>query len=228
MKIGYLKQAWLVLTLALGFGGALAGVEVWLRPRIEANKLEATIKRIPKLVDGASASVSAQFRPEMVTVGEGAARTTYEVFWAISEDAQQMGWVVHASGKGFADTIELLIGLDPSAEEILGVSILDQKETPGLGNEIADVGTPKDKGFLWQFYHYGFRADEPLVVTTASPKITEGNRVKAVTGATISSKAVAEILNDALSKELRRKLSAARGRGPVRRDAPAELEKEVP
>mgnify|MGYP001286469576 CR=1 FL=1 len=37
MKVKYISQAWLVILLSLSFGGALAGVDVWLAPLIEAN-----------------------------------------------------------------------------------------------------------------------------------------------------------------------------------------------
>jgi len=215
MKAKYIKEAWLVLTLALGFGAALAGVETWLRPRIEANKLEATLREIPNLVDGADPNASRQVAvdpnqgPVIVTAGEGAGQEPHEAFRAIDRNGEQIGWVVKAGGKGFADRIEVLIGLDAQAFSITGLSILDHKETPGLGNEIEEMGTEQKRGFLWQFRHYGFEADTPLKVTKASPKSQEGNKVKAVSGATISSRSVCDIINEALSHELLKKLADA-------------------
>ena len=38
MKVKYISQAWLVLVLALSFGGALAGVDVWLQHLIVAHR----------------------------------------------------------------------------------------------------------------------------------------------------------------------------------------------
>jgi Na+-translocating ferredoxin:NAD+ oxidoreductase subunit G len=222
MKVKYISQAWLVLVLALSFGGALAGVDVWLQPRIAANKLAATIDEIPKLVPGADKAVSEQYQPKEVTVGEGKFKTTYEAFWALDGNSTPLGWVIKASGAGFADKIELLIGVDPMCKVITGLSILDQKETPGLGNKIEDVGDRSKPGFLWQFRKYGHHADEPLAVTTASPKMNEFNKIQAVTGATISSRSVCNIINEALSVQLRTALAEALIKGPASRPAKKE------
>ncbi len=221
MKAKYISQAWLVLVLALSFGGALAGVDVWLQPRIDANKLAATINEIPTLVPGADKAVSEQYEPVPVVVGEGKFETTYDVFWALDENSTPLGWVIKASGAGFADKIELLIGVDPKCEVITGLSVLDQKETPGLGNKIQDVGDAKKPGFLLQFRD-GHRADMPLSVTIASPKKGELNKIKAVTGATISSRSVCSIINDALSGQLRTALAEALVKGPTTRPAKKE------
>ena len=217
MKNNYIGQAWLVLVLALCFGAALAGVETWLKPKIDANKLAATLDQIANLVPDANAAESARIAkdpnwgPVTVAVGEGDAAGTYEAFRAMDAGARQVGWVIKASGKGFADKIELLIGLDANAQTITGLHVLDQKETPGLGNKITVKGDPKNQGFLWQFFHHRPRADQPLAVTKASPKADEpgaANKIKAVTGATISSRSVCDIINEALSGELRQKLAA--------------------
>ena len=208
MKSNYIVQGWLVVVLSLSFGAALAGVETWLRPRIEANKLTATLRQIPVLVRGAESLASAKVRPLVVTVGEGAARTRYEAYHALTGEGEQVGWVIKAGGKGFAGRIELLIGLDAPAGRITGLHILEQVETPGLGNKITELGDERNKGFLWPFFHNGRSATEPVTVVTREPN--EGkNEIQAVTGATISSQSVCHIVNDALSKPLRDALRAA-------------------
>ena len=205
MKNTYIGQAWLVLVLSLSFGAALAGVETWLRPTIEANKLAETIRRIPEIVPGSDAARSAEVEPLVVITGTGRAASRHDVFRALDATGRQVGWVIQAGGKGFADRIELLIGLDAPAETITGLSILDQKETPGLGNRIEEIGDDDNKGFLWQFAHHYPQADRPLIVTTASPDMSRSdaaNRILALSGATISSRSVCTIINEALSGEL--------------------------
>jgi len=85
MKAKYISQAWLVILLSLSFAGTLAGVDVWLAPRIEANKLAATIGKISTLVSGADNAVSKRYKPVAVEVGEGKFKTTYEAFWAMDK-----------------------------------------------------------------------------------------------------------------------------------------------
>ena len=211
MKNSYIGQAWLVLALALGFGAALAGVETWLRPMIELNKLMVTAERIPHLVKGAdpersqAVALDANQSPVVVTVGQGRSKSRFEAFRALTKEDRQIGWVVKASGKGFADKIELLIGVDAAARTITGLSVLDQKETPGLGNKI-EIGDEENAGFLRQFFRNDPKADTPLVVSTTRRQDGAAgweNRIVPVAGATISSKSVCNIVNEALSGELR-------------------------
>ena len=197
MKSNYLGQAWLVIVLSLVFGGALAAVQTTLSAKIEQNKLDDTLSQIPRLVPGAKTG-------QELEIGNK------KVYRAMDEFGEQVGWVVPAKGQGFADVITLLIGLDPNADQLTGLYVLEQKETPGLGSRIADRGTDEKKGFLWQFFYHGAKADRPLVVTKASPKMEEPgseNQIKAVSGATISSQSVCDIVNAAV-KAMRKDLIA--------------------
>lgn len=175
MKDSFIGQGWLVLALALGFGGALAGVETALSPIIAENKLKETVSKIPSLVTGAK-------------TGQ---KTTIEgktIFRAVDGSGKLVGWVVPASGQGFADRIELLIGLDAQAKTITGLYVLAQKETPGLGNKITDD--------LWLEQFTGQPAAKPLLVTRGTAKTGE---IQAITGATISSESVCKIANETVA-----------------------------
>ena len=126
----YIGQAWLVIVLALLYGGGLAGVQTALSGRIEQNKKAETYEVIPDLVAGAETS-----RTEELTIrGENGKDT--RAYKVASSDGDHIGWVLPAGGSGFADRIELLIGLDTEISTITGLYVLDQKETPGLGDNI--------------------------------------------------------------------------------------------
>jgi electron transport complex protein RnfG len=182
-----LAQAWLMIVLTFGSGAVLAWADASFRPRIEANKLAETLSRIPALVPGADSG-----RAEAV----GAIRA----FRALKGEAPA-GWVVAAAGQGFADRIELLIGLDAQAETLTGLYVLDQKETPGLGNKIEDDA--------WRAQFNGKRASMPLRGVKGAAR-AEANEIQVVTGATISSDAVCEIANRAV-KDFRAALAARGG-----------------
>ena len=183
MKKSYIAQAWLVICLALCFGAALAAVETALSDRIQANKLAKTLSKIPQLVPGAEQ-------------GQAATVAGRKVYRAMAAD-KQVGWVVPADGQGFADKIELLIGLDNTAEVITGLAVLAQKETPAVGNKIENAD--------WRSQFAGKKAAEPLTVSKARPT---GNEILAVSGATISSSSVCEIVNRAVA-EFRKGLASA-------------------
>jgi len=178
---GYIRQAWLVLILAACFGAALAVVHIAWQGRINENKRNEIYDQIPLLVPGADKELT-----EKLSIDGG---EVYKAF-AGSTDGQpvHVGWVVPAYGRGFVDRIELLIGLNAPADTITGLYVLEQKETPGLGSKITGK-------FREQFA----RTDpaEPLEITKAAPKEAT-NQIRAVAGATVSSRSVCEIVNAAL------------------------------
>ncbi len=95
------------------------------------------------------------------------------------------GHVAKATGQGYADKIELLLGLDGAGDTITGIFILDQKETPGLGNKILE------KGWRAQFLEKPTTKGLVVVKTNAA----NDNEIDAISGATISSRSVTGIVN---------------------------------
>jgi len=176
MKDNYIVQAWLVIVLGLVFGGVLAGVQVQLSGRIAANKLAETLDQIPALVPGARGG-----RQDEVA-GQRA-------FRALAGE-RQIGWVIPCGGQGFADRIELLVGVDIRVERITGLYVLEQKETPGLGNKIVEAG--------WRRQFAGKTAGEELEVTKRGAR--RDYEIDAVTGATISSESVCRIVSQTLER----------------------------
>ena len=60
---------------------------------------------------------------------------------------------------GFQDVVQVIFGFDPTTGKILGMKVLDSKETPGLGDKIF-----KDKAFVDQFFA---GPDTPLIPVKA-------------------------------------------------------------
>lgn len=179
----YVGQAWLVILLGLVYGGALAGVQTTLGPRIDENRKKETYDVIPLLVDGVDKANCVELTVEG-TSGEEA-----RVYKAVAADGTHRGWVLPAGGQGFNDRIELLIGLDAELSTITGLYVLDQKETPGLGEYITG------ESFRGQFA--GKPIDGPLAVVKSDAKATR--EIRAVSGATISSESVTGIVNKAIA-----------------------------
>jgi len=194
LKNSNFAQAWLILVLALIFGAALAAVQVNLSGIIAANKLNETLERVPELVFGAAAAAgmtsqnaSVDITPGTVTVRKDI-KTSYYNLFRVTHEGKLAGWVVKAGGQGYADKIEIIIGLDPGADTITGLFVLQQKETPGLGNKIT---FPR-----WRNQFIRKKTSPPLVVTKG--KSQASNAIDAVTGATISSRSVTGIVNRAI------------------------------
>lgn len=191
-----LGQAWLVLLLALIFGSSLAGVQAALGPRIEDNKLKETLEKVPVVILGQTAADDLAAKgepltitPNTVSIDKNGITKFYTLYRADYADGTTAGWVAKSSGQGYADKIELLVGMDGNAQKVTGLFILDQKETPGLGNRIVE-----DE---WRAQFSGLSTDTPFKVV----KIGKGgvNEIDAISGATISSRSVTKLVNQAVS-----------------------------
>ncbi len=184
-------QAWLILVLALIFGSALAAVQVNLSGVIATNKLNETLERIPELIWGTAKAAKLASENASVDITPGTCmikkdhKTTYYSLFRVIHESKLAGWVIKAGGQGYADKIEILIGLDPGENIITGLFVLEQKETPGLGNKIIFPG--------WRNQFIRKKTSMPLVVATGDSQAP--NAIDAVTGATISSRSVTGIVN---------------------------------
>ncbi len=194
-KQNNIVQAWLVLFLALCFGSALAAVHVTLAPTIENNKINETKEKVPELVWGSEKAqemtqkgITYEIIGHQLEVEKAGKKVFYSAYEAVL-DGKRSGWVIKSSGQGYADKIELLLGVDPKAEKVTGLFVLDQKETPGLGNKIIE---PQWRGQFAQ--KSAAKAFEVTKKGASAP-----HEIDAVTGATISSKSVTQIINVALA-----------------------------
>ncbi len=83
-----------------------------------------------------------------------------------------------------------MIGYDAVKKSIIGYEVLDSKETPGLGDKIF-----KDEAFKNNFVEL---LTEPEILFAKKGEKNKPNQVEAITGATISSKAVIRLLNKSM------------------------------
>lgn len=196
----YLRQAWLVILLGLVFGTALAGVETRLGPQIKANKENETKQQVPALVPGALLE-----KTERIEFKDEQGRDIV-IYKAVGEDGTLRGWVIPAKGHGFADVIEVLVGLDPQAETITGLFVLEQKETPGLGNFIVDGPKFRDQ--------FGGKPTSPALEVNKKEQELP-HEVKPLTGATISSRSVCDIVNAEVARQKARLRRMAAGGPPT-------------
>lgn len=98
-----------------------------------------------------------------------------------------VGYTIKVASKGYNGEIELMVGIS-KAGKVEGIKILSQNETPGLG---ANSVKPK---FSDQFDN---KPLTPLLTVVKTPA-SKPNEINAITGATITSKAVTLGVNDAI------------------------------
>ena len=106
-----------------------------------------------------------------------------------------VGVAIEAQGQGYADVVRILYGYDPACECVVGMKVLESKETPGLGDKIG-----KDPAFLTNFEALDVKLGpdgETLineVVLVKQGTKTETWQIEAITGATISSQTITDII----------------------------------
>lgn len=198
----------------LGGLAAIAGLAIvlvfqWAQPRIEehrARELAAAIREVlgePEryeirwVVDG-------ELRDSLPAGSDSSA--TERVYAGFGARGELIGYAVPGEKAGYQDVVRLIFGFDPEDGRLLGMKVLENKETPGLGAKIAT-----DSAFVSEFEG----AEPPLVgVKEGSDAVDE---VDMITGATISSEAVIDIINARL-EALGGALES--GRGVARSPAP--------
>lgn len=100
-----------------------------------------------------------------------------------TKDGQDAGYCVEVQPKGFGGALTLIVGINPDGT-VAGAKVTKHAETPGLGAK-----AQQDPSWISQFA--GKSADGSLAVTK------DGGDVNAITGATITSRAVTLGVNTA-------------------------------
>lgn len=159
-------------------GGILAGVSNWATPFIEMNKKRATERAIFFVQPEAKSYQQLEI-------------TDIEVYQVFDENKNQIGFVVVNQGNGFQGPIRVIFGLDKDLNNLTAIDVLEQVETPGLGTLITE------DDFKNQFKNLSII---PQINWVKGKEPSKDNEIKAITGATISSKATVQIINDGISK----------------------------
>ncbi|MFB6290580.1 MAG: RnfABCDGE type electron transport complex subunit G [Candidatus Bipolaricaulia bacterium] len=167
----------LVLTvLGLISGLALSLVSNYADPLIQKNKKEAIREAIYYVLQPTE-----NYKTDQVD-----GKVIYKAF---GSSGDLLGYAFTASGGGYQGTIRLMIGVGPKVQEIKGIQVLESSETPGLGGKI------RGKSFKSQFRNLSAKGGIGLVKSEEPGR----GEVQAITGATISSRAVVDIINKKLN-----------------------------
>ena len=179
-------------------GLLIVGVYELTRPVIAANKAEYLQQSIFKVLPDATASktfrVSGDEGFELLT-GEPVAGEPL-VYAGYDDGGALVGLALEASGMGYQDVIRVLYGYSYDNDAVIGIRVLDSKETPGLGDKIET-----DPAFVENFVRLdvsltadGSAIANPIVAVKNGEK-ENAWEIDGITGATISSVAIANLLN---------------------------------
>ena len=186
-------------------GLLIVGAFVITEPYINANREAMIEKSVLTVVPGGTRKQVFGFAesgvvPNPENAGFG------ERFYAVYDDAGTLkGLALETSGQGYADIVRILYGYDPDRQVVIGMTVLESKETPGLGDRIG-----KDPAFLANFDALDATADPATgVIVNAITVVKNGTKddpweIDAISGATIGSKAVGAMMDRGLRADLPR------------------------
>jgi Na+-translocating ferredoxin:NAD+ oxidoreductase subunit G len=174
-----IKMVVVLTILSVISGGGLKGLEEWAKPKIENNVMNQVkgpaIRQILKAAD--NDPVKDRFK---IPDGDEERNIFVGVF-----DNKADTVVVEASASGYGDKVGLVVAINMAEENLRGVAVTTSKETPGLGARAKD-----DPSFAAQFT--GKPISESFGVTA------DGGQISALSGATITSRAVCSGVNQAV------------------------------
>ena len=149
---------------------ALAGVNAITKDRIAAIKAEKTAKAISAVLTGGESAQEIAF--------DAAANPLVSKVYA-----NENGYAIQVTPAGFGGAIDMMVGVDKDGN-VTGISVISHTETAGLGSVAAD-SSAKGDAFRGQF-------------VGQSGELAVGDGIDAISGATITSKAVTAGVNAAL------------------------------
>ena len=165
-----LRLALTLLAITAVVAAALAGVNTVTAPAIAELNAQKTQQAIELVLPGGGEQLSDIPAVDLVS----------KVY------ASETGYAIEVTPGGFDNTITMMVGVD-KAGSVLGISIIKHTETAGLG-AVAAASTPAGENFRGQF-----------VGASGSVAVTkDGGQMDAITGATITSRAVCAGVNAAL------------------------------
>jgi electron transport complex protein RnfG len=165
-------------------------------PVIKKNQQEALERAIFQVLP--EATVHANFR---LADGQLTALTPEQfadanLFAGFNANQELVGVAMEGAARGYQDVVRILYAYDPAQEGILGFTVLQSSETPGIGDKVET-----DAAFLANFDPLDARLNEGgdalahAIVTVKNGRKVNPWEIDGISGATITSTAVGNALN---------------------------------
>ena len=187
------------MIVTLGFVTALSGFLIvtayqTTKPAIEENKRLRIQQTVLEVIKGATA-----YKPFVITANGDLLEATPDlkgtnVYAGYDAQGKLMGLAAEGRAQGYSGSVETIYAYSPACECITGVKVIKQTETPGLGDKVI---TNKDFVANFDKLDATVKGD---ALANAIVAVKHGSKknpweIDAISGATISSKAIAKGLN---------------------------------
>jgi electron transport complex protein RnfG len=196
-------SAWSMYRAIVGIGAFCALIIVVVfqstAARIADNQARFLAAAISEVLPATESTIAVD------TSADGSLRSVSEptalpVFLAYDEAGDLAGAVITGEGMGYQDNIRVLFAYSFDLDAITGFKILESKETPGLGDrvEIEPHFIANFEALDASLNNEGDALENPIVTVKQGEK-TAPWQIDGITGATITSEALGNILNNSAS-----------------------------
>ena len=174
---------------------AVIGFSQYTQEKVQANQQRnfelAVLKVLPGMYDSDLSSIELH-RRFVEQVNEPTEQTAGA--YSLRKNGNVEAYALPIEGQGFWAPIKAVIGIKSDTQKITGLVIYEQRETPGLGAEVAK------KEFSEQFEDIELSVHgKPISFRRPGEELQKG-QVHAVTGATQTSTRLEKIINDSLNQ----------------------------
>jgi len=196
------KESSLSLILSLALVAMMSGLLVVLTfqltlPRIEQNKQAALEKAIFEVLPAATSRLNFRLTDKgMEEIPDNRAAQA-NLFAGYDSSGRLTGFAMEGAARGYQDVVKVLYGYNPQSGCIIGFTVLQSTETPGLGDKVET-----DPDFLANFDCLKAKLNEAGtalahdIVTVKNGKKTKPWQIDGISGATVTSAAVGKAIGD--------------------------------
>lgn len=177
---------------------------------VAANKRIALERAVFKVIPGSASMREYEIAGAApVALGPGVAGSAGALrFYATYDDKGVLrGIAAEAAAAGYADIVRVMYAYDPDKQAVTGFGVIAHRETPGIGDKIIF-----DPAFLKNFEALDVRLDAAgQALANPVRTVKHGSKrhpweIDAISGATVTSKAVGKGINDSAGRLLPRLL----------------------
>lgn len=186
-------------TVSLLCGLFIAAAHLTTQNRIRRNQETIMRESVAQLLPGIRKQIVYGILPSGdLTILSGVEGSGPRLFAGYDGSGNFLGVVIEASGRGYADVISAMYAYSPRRQAITGFKVVDMKETPGLGDRIGS-----DKDFARNFDSLDVASSPGGTLVHPVTVVKHGTKknpweIDALSGATISSRAVGRMLDQSI------------------------------
>jgi electron transport complex protein RnfG len=188
-----------LVALICGFAVTLA--YQWTKPYVEENQRITTARAVSAVLPAAVKQKAFFLGAEEATAAAPDSPAEDTVYVGYDASGRIVGVAARGASRGYADLVHVMYAYDPSCECINAMKVVKMNETPGIGD-----GVIKDPAFLENFRALDARLNAEgtalanRIVTVKHGTKREAWQIDAISGATVTSKAIGRGLDQSAQR----------------------------